>query len=243
MAELMSRAATSVRFACVAALAASCRSLEITPAALRDGTESRPERAAALERWTESIELANGFLASEFRRTLPAGRYELGEDGMRFVTASRTWPIRVVSSSWGDLVVRTGFAAQEREWGFVVGSRSPADDPLVDHSFFRYADRSPMGPAEIASLVLHETTHVVFREGTVGFWNGVAYYLEAIFLLRTAKHSDEWLPNATDEEFRFFHFARAAAPEYRSIYVQALEEHLAAGPTSSCTHGDGRQVE
>ena len=37
----------------------------------------------------------NEFLASDWRRTLPAGRFELAPDGMRFVTAQGTWPIAV----------------------------------------------------------------------------------------------------------------------------------------------------
>jgi hypothetical protein len=48
-------------------------------------------------------------------------------------------------------------------------------------------------------VILHETTHVVFRHGTVGFWNGVAYYLEAIFLFRANDHSAERRPHDASE--------------------------------------------
>ncbi|MBI5431844.1 MAG: hypothetical protein HZA52_03320 [Planctomycetes bacterium] len=230
------------RWTCVLALVglvAGCRSLEITPVALRADAAAHPERAVALERWNGAVELTNAFLASDFRRTLPSGRYELDDGGMRFVGERATWPIRVLSTTWGDWVVRTGFAAQEREYGFVVGEQSPVNDAWVDHSFFRGGDGSLAGAGEIASLVLHETTHVVYREGTVGFWNGVAYYLEAIFLFRYASHSDERHANATSEEFRFFLVERDADDEYKPIYRRTFEQHLAEGPTSRCAHGVG----
>ncbi|MCK6446061.1 MAG: hypothetical protein L6Q99_06675 [Planctomycetes bacterium] len=218
---------------------ASCRSYEITPAALRTETDTRPERAEALSRWTVAIELANQFLASEFRQTLPDGRLVLADDGMRFVERDRELPMRVVRSTWGDWVVRVGFAAQEREWGFVVGQRSPVHDGLVDHSFFRGADGELTDPFAIASLVLHEATHVCYREGTVGFWNGVAYYFEAIFLFRYDTHSDERHANATSEEFRFFLVERGVDDEHKPMHRRTFEQHLAEGPTSRCTHGSG----
>jgi hypothetical protein len=218
-------------------LVAGCRSLEITPAVLRAEAAERPDRATALTTWTEAVHLANEFLGSSYRLTLPSGRYELDDAGMRFVTEHRTWPIRVVSSSWGDLVVRTGFAAQEREFGFVVGSQPPKRDALVDHSFFRYSSGELLGPVEVASLVLHETTHVVCREGTVGTWNAIAYYLEALFLLRASKHSAERHAHATSEEFRFFRLVESESDEEaKAIYRRAFEEHL-ADPEPFCVHG------
>lgn len=218
-------------------LVAGCRSLEITPGALREDPDLHPERALALERWTAAVELANEFLTSSYRRTLPPGRYDLDDGGMRFVGEHGELPMRVFSTTWGDWVVRTGFRAQERELGFVVGRRPPVRDELVDNSFLRGSDGELAGASSLARLVLHETTHVLYRDGTVGFWNGVAYYLEAIFLLRSATHSDERSANATSEEFGYFLLEREAEEEYASIYRQAFEEHLAQGPTSRCTHG------
>jgi hypothetical protein len=130
-----------------------------------------------------------------------------------------------------------GFLAQEREFGFVVGARAPDRDELVDHSFFRDHEGALVDAASIARLVLHETTHVVYREGTVGFWNGVAYYLEAVFLFRYATHSDERHARATGEEFEYFRLERDAQDEHKPIYRRFFEEHVARGPTSRCIHG------
>lgn len=215
---------------------ASCRSFEITPAVLRTATDAHPERREALARWTAGVELANEFLASEFRLSLPAGRFELDDDGMRFVGSGGEFPLRVVRSTWGDWVVRVGFAAQEREWGFVVGQRCPVNDAWVDHSFFRGVDGELASPFELASLVLHETTHVLHREGTVGFWNGVAYYGEAIFLFRYDTHSGERCANATSEEFAYFATVRDADATHRAAGRERLAAHVAEGPTESCVH-------
>ncbi len=217
------------------ALAAACRSLEIRPSDL----ERQPgaERDQVLRDWKTAVVLANAFLVSPYRSTLPAGKFELGPQGMRFVTQHDSLPILVRVTDWGDWVVRTGFAAQERENGFVVGAQPPHKDRLVDHSFFRDGDGDWLSPRTIAELTLHETTHVVYREGTVGFWNGAAYYLEAIFLFRYSNHSAERHANATSEEFSVFYAEGEAESEYKSIYREHFEQHLAAGPTDHCTHG------
>jgi hypothetical protein len=128
---------------------------------------------------------------------------------MRFVTAAGVWPITVRCTTWGDVVVWFGFAAQEREDGFVVGSMAPERDRLVDNSLFVNGSGWRKPASDVADLVLHETTHVVWREGTIGFWNGVAYYLETIFLFRYSNHSAERRANATDEEFDWFVNERA----------------------------------
>lgn len=216
-------------------LAASCRSVEITPQTLEHDTSSA--HARVLKDWNSAVALANEFLTSHYRRTLPAGRFELGPRGMRFVMEHEAIPIEVRSTGWGDWVVQAGFAAQERESGFVVGAEPPRKDPLVDHSFFRDGNGTWLSPRTIAELTLHETTHVIYREGTVGFWNGAAYYLEAIFLFRYSNHSAERHANATSEEFEYFVAESHAAPAYKLAYRESFESHIAAGPNERCTHG------
>ena len=59
-------------------------------------------------------------------------------------------------------------------------------------------------------------THTVHAVGTVSFWKGCAYYLEAIFLFRYSNHSAERLPFATSAEFaRWFH--RDPLPQVLSL--------------------------
>lgn len=207
-----------------ALLAPGCASMEVTPRSLRAAAAPAAEREEALARWTEAVALANEFLASDFRRTLPAGGYELHDDGMIFRSADRAWPIAVRCTAWGDLCLLTGFAAQERSWGFVVGERSPGRDRALDNSLLRDGDGALASPFSMASLILHETTHVVLREGTVGFWKGLAYYLEAVFLFRYDDHSAEREPHATSGEFAFFHVWRGTDEEYRPVIIQAFED-------------------
>jgi hypothetical protein len=223
-------------------LLCSCANVAITPAAIvrldDDSTVPADERRARVATWRAAVAVANGFLASEWRRTLPAGRYELDDaNGMTFVTAHGTWPIEVRCTTWGDLCVATGFAAQERERGFVVGESGEERDRLVDNSLF-VGSSGWIRPADaVAELILHETTHTVWREGTVGFWNGVAYYLEAIFLLRSNDHSDENRPHATGEEFAWYLIARdEPAVAAHPSFLQAVADHYAQ-PQEHCEHG------
>lgn len=221
----------------LAALASACRSVEITPASIDVASVPAEERSTARERWGEAVALTNEFLASPYRRTLPAGHFDLDARGMRYVTERGTWPIEVRCTCFGDLVVGTGYRAQEREYGFVVGRRPPKRDPRVDNSMFRDPDGELHDVQSIADLMLHETTHVVYREGTVGFWNGLAYYLEAIFLLRSASHSAERRPHATSEEFGFFNYARNGPAAERDTWLEFLDRHIAEGPGKNCRHG------
>ncbi|HKB16327.1 MAG TPA: hypothetical protein VKF62_09680, partial [Planctomycetota bacterium] len=109
----------------------ACRSIPVTPAAIEACAAPSGEKARALGTWREAVDLANEFLASRFNRTLPAARYDLGPDGMRFVAADRAWPIEVRRTTWGDLVLWAGFQAQEREYGFCVGECPPEEEPLL----------------------------------------------------------------------------------------------------------------
>jgi hypothetical protein len=155
----------------------------------------------AVAHWKAAVALANDFLASPFRKTLPAGRYDLDDDGMVFSSEGRSWPITIRCTAWGDLCLLTGFSAQERSWGFVVGEQAPGTDRVLDNSFLRDSDGALGAPSDMASLILHETTHVVLRQGTVGFWKGFAYYLEVIFLFRYSDHSAEQDSYSTTREF------------------------------------------
>ena len=209
----------------------------MTPAAIRGSAAPAEEKEEAIGTWTEAVDLANGFLASPFRRTLPEGRFDLDEaEGMRFVAADRTWSIEVRSTTGGDLVLWAGYQAQERSYGFVVGSCPPDEEPLLHHSLFRTKSGDLLDPDALARLVLHETTHVVFREGTIGFWNSLAYYLEAIFLFRSRTHSDEDLPRATSEEFLFYRLWPDGTPEWRAKALEMLEDHLGED-RPHCRHG------
>lgn len=195
-------------------LATACTSVPVTPAHLATAAAEDPDKsgpAQALELWGEALELANRFLASGYRETLDAGHFELTDDGMLYLTADASYPLSVRVTTWGNLCLSTGFEAQERSWGFVVGERG-AGSALIANSLFRVPDSARdseflwRGPGSLAELILHETTHTVFAVGTVSFWKGFTYYLEAIFLFRYSNHSAERLPFATSAEFaRWFH--------------------------------------
>lgn len=223
--------------ALLACLAAGCSSTVVTPASIAAADVPEDVRVAERAKWTSAVEIANEFLASPYRRTLPAGRYELAETGMSYVSERGTWPIEVRCSTWGDNVVAFGYRAQEREYGFVVGKRPPNRDRSVDNSMFVDGDGLAHDAESIAALILHETTHVVVREGTVGFWNGVAYYLEAIFLLRSASHSAERYPHGTNEEFGFFRIDRDSDDAEPDTWLHFLDDHIAKGGGKNCRHG------
>lgn len=209
----------------------SCSTL-ISSRAIEASDAPAEDRRKALELYRDGLELANAFLASEDCLSLPQGQFEETTDGsLAFVTPERGWPIRIRHSFGGDLVVSTGYRAQEREDGFVVGVRPPARHLETDNSMFRYSDGDWVDAESVARLILHETAHTVHGVGTVGVWNTLAYYAEAIFLLRSAKHSAETLPRATSYEFmlhRFMEEARESEDrEELDFFEQALSEHAA----------------
>jgi hypothetical protein len=223
--------------------AASCGTVEITPQEIARADAPEPVRADSIGTWRDAVVAMNGFLASDFRRTLPPGRFELDDAaGMRFVTDRGTWPIAVRCNWWGDLCLATGFAAQEREYGFVVGETDPERDRRVDNSLFRTGDSERNDARTVAELILHETTHVVWRRGTVGFWNGVAYYLEAIFLFRANDHSDERRPHATGEEFAMYCMAQDD-PETAAAFAHEFIDSHVRDPRRLCDHGPFPQEE
>ncbi len=217
----MSRAPLAL-VAILALAAPGCRATVVTPVSVLQASAPQAEREQAVTNWKEAVVLANEFLASPFRLTLPEGHFELDDWGMRFVRAAgEVCPITVCSTTMGDICVSLGYAAQEREYGFAVGARDGEEnDPVIDNSLFRLPDGSWRDPPDLAKLILHETTHVVFRVGTIGFWNTVSYYLEAIFLLRSSTHSAERLPRATSEEFFYYYMWRSADPALRPLWEE-----------------------
>lgn len=225
---------------CIAALGA-CRSVEITPAALRAEGGRTQERAAALERWREAVDLANEFLRSPWCRTLPRGHYSFADEGLTYESAGgREWPIEVRSTGWGDLVVAWGFRAQEGERGFCVGGfrRREGDrhDVLLDNSFFRDESGAWHDSASLADVTLHETAHVVHRAGTIGFWNTIGYYAVAVATLRGADHPAEDRPNATSEEFSWFWSAKQGDAQRRAHLETFTATHLGSRHPH-CEHG------
>ena len=213
----------------------------ITARSIAASEAPREDRERALALLDEAISLANGFLASPECRTLPGGAYVRdGAGELVYVTPVGSWPTRIEKSFGGELVEWFGFRAQERDDGFVVGSRPPDEFPEIDNSMFRTTDGAWHSAESIARLVLHETAHTIHGEGTVGYWNTVLYYAEAIFLLRANYHSAEDIPRAVGEEFgyhRFIEGARLAGDEERALlYLQVFEEHLAE-EREHCAHG------
>lgn len=226
--------------ALAAVLAVSCTTV-VTPASIREAEAAPERRAATLAAWTEAVELANEFLASPFRRTLPPSSVEFGADGMALRLPQGRLPLEVHSNWYGDLVNGFGFVAQERDYGMVVGLREGGRDRSIENSLFAGEDGRPAPSHAIAEIVLHEATHVVFREGTVGFWNGLAFYLEAVFLLRAVEHSAERRPYATSHEFQFFWMWRGAGESERPALWRAFLEH-AADQSRHCRHGPGPEA-
>jgi len=181
-----------------------CVSVPISPALLRTAQAQYPESPDALSRWEKAVERGNAFLRSPYRKTLPEGQLRLTTDGMEFVTAKATLPIRIRCTRFGDFTVACGFSAQERSNGFIVGRTKSARTRLLDNSFFRFSEGEPMPPDSMAELILHELTHSYYRCGTVSFTQGFLYYGETIFLFRYQNHSMERVPFETSAEFEKF---------------------------------------
>ena len=197
-------------------LLSGCTSVRVTPGDVGRIAGRDDERAKIVKTWKEAVWIANWFLASEYRKTLPQGEITLDAGGMAFVTGGRRLPIRVRCSPMGDLLIPFGMIAQERSDGFVVGSVPPHRDREIDNTLFKQIAGSPLPNYEIADLILHELTHVYFKQGTVSFPKTVLYYGEAVFLFRYRSHSMEKLPFRTDDEFYAFVKARSEGRGNRS---------------------------
>ena len=185
-------------------LFSGCTAVRVTPGGVGKVRGRNEEKAAVLKTWKDAVWIANRFLASEHRRTLPEGKLILEENGMVFVTGVGSLPIRVRCSPMGDLLLPFNMIAQERSDGFVVGSVPPHRDREVDNTLFKRLSGGPLPDYEMADLILHELTHVYFKQGTVSFPKTLRYYGEAIFLFRYRSHSMEKLSFRTDDEFYAF---------------------------------------
>lgn len=192
---------------------AACSTL-VSPGAIRDCSSlPESERAEHLARWQAAVELANGFLASEENESMPAGEYLLSDEGMTFRTPEREYEVTIRNTWWGDLTVCTGYTAQERSWGFVVGTEGDGPE-VVANSFFRSPDDEPREPARMARLILHETAHQVHGVGTLSLGKSLHYYWYAIFHPNT-RHPDEELPRRVSKEFVYW-----SDPELRELRDQ-----------------------
>ncbi len=188
----------------IAALSSGCATVPITPARVAAAPVATELRDGCLSRWREAVQLSNAFLASPYRKTLPAGELRLSDDGMEFVVGTNALPVRVRCTTWGDIVVASEFVAQERADGFVVGLAPPKRDRLFDNTFFKSRAGRPLTAGGMAAMILHEITHSYYRCGTVSFTKGVSYYAEAAFMFHYRKHSMERLPFQTSDEFTRF---------------------------------------
>ena len=212
----------------------------VTPLALREA-EAPSDRHRAFELWRESIEIANEFLASPFNASMPPGRLELVDDGMRFHYKGETLELRVWNSATGDLAVWSGAIAQECIGGFRVGTRG-GDDPHVDHSWFRYPTGSLRRGDQIAKTLLHELAHAVHRTGNFGVVKSLLNYAEIVFLWRTwEERSFERAPQAVDHEF--FHWltsSRHCPARFPKRTVERAQRELRRhldSPDRLCRHG------
>ena len=107
-----------------ASIASSCSSVVLTPESLDATDVPLEERTADLALWSAAVELANEFLASPYRHTLPLGHFDLAPSGMQYVTERGTWPIEVRCTSYGDMVVSMGLPARRaRRGGARAGER------------------------------------------------------------------------------------------------------------------------
>jgi hypothetical protein len=214
-----------------------CASVHISPARMCATSSSPSEIDEALGRWRAAVELSNAFLDSPWRRTLPPGKFVLGDEGMVFQSDGGEWPVMVRVTRFGDLCVKVGFAAQERSDGFVVGRTKPNRTVIIDNTFFRYPSGRSKPARAMAGVLLHETTHVVFRDGTVGFWAAVRYYAEAAATWRYRTLTAERRPYATSEEFAKFAASRTKDSAVQVELLRQFETHVAEGPTKYCRHG------
>lgn len=214
-----------------------CQSHLITPATVRESLLPEAEKAAALHRWEEAVDIANYFLGSPYRRTLPDGRFVYAESGMRFESGGRVWPIQVKHDPIGQLCVNFGFVAQERSDGFAIGRVRPRRDVRIDNTWFKDRAGHPNNAATMAALLLHETTHVVLRDGTVSFWKSIGYYGEAAVTFRYRTLTGERRPYATSEEFEWFVRATHTESSLQPQLLVQFNAHLAHGDTKRCRHG------
>jgi len=216
---------------------AGCTSVPITPAAVHRAPVPQAEAALAIERWQTAVAIANLFLESPYRRTLPAGTFTLADDGMTFQNTTGVWPVHVRYDVIGQVCVKFGFTGQERADGFAIGKAPPHRSAATDNTFFRTRQGDEQRPEAMAALILHEFTHQLLRDGTVNIPKSAAYYAEAVLLMRYRTLTAERRPFATSEEFNRFLKNHGQDTATQERMLREFEEHLAQGPTKFCRHG------
>jgi hypothetical protein len=140
-------------------------SVTVTPRTIAAVPGREQDRTTAVSTLREAVEIANLFLASDYRKTLPAGRLVLQDDSLTFVTPARTLPVRIRCSSSGDILIPLHMAAQERAVGFVVGLVAPRQRREIDNSLFKDKTGNMLPNYVVAATILHELTHSFFGAG------------------------------------------------------------------------------
>jgi len=191
-------------------LAASCSTLVAPRTILAESDLELAQKEDFLAQWEASLEVANAFLQSEHNQSLPQGQYELRNDGMILRGPDRDYEVTVKKTTMGGLCATFGYPAQERSWGFVVGSsnRGPA---VVANTFFYSVTGKRRNPETMAELILHETAHQVHDVGTLRFSRTMHYYWFSLFYGYDG-HPDEAMPVMVDHEYRSFLRERGAWP-------------------------------
>ena len=197
-----------MRLFSLALLGLTACSTVISPAELQAIPEEN-QGIRAIENWKQSISLVNEFLEAQAPAELPWFRLGWSDrHGMFLVREDGVQSFRVACTPWGWLVVKSGFTAQERSWGFVVGPTADGEQPQLDNTFFQglFGMR---GPQSLGGLILHEAIHTVQPSGTVGFFRGLRYYWWAIWKGGGEAHPDEALAYAVERRFRDWAAERA----------------------------------
>jgi len=206
--------------------AVGCESVEVTPSRLESIADPDGLGDAALASWKEAVELMNDFLASDFNRSLPRGKYRFNDDVLEFAADGVVRPHHIRCSTWGDIVLFFGGKAQAVKDGIYVGARTGERNRVIDNSLFFRGDGSLRTPKSLAVSILHETAHIVHRCGSIGVWNTLLYGLEAVFLLRAASHSAERRPRATSSEFLYYHWWMHPGRVGREYVLEEFEKSL-----------------
>jgi len=174
----------------------------ISPASVRASAAPESEQEELVRRWEAAVVAVNQFIEDGQLTELPDFQLELTEHGMLLWRegATEAADFAVKCTAWGRIVVASGYTAQERSWGFVVGPRGEGE-PAVANTFFR-TQVAPRSISSLGGLILHEAVHTVEGSGTVSFFSGLAYYWHSLFKGGSAEHPHERL--AYEVEARFY---------------------------------------
>lgn len=181
------------------ALTTGCSTV-ITPEALKASTVPKQLVDRSVDQWRKAIELVNDFLDEQSFEDVPWFRLSYGEQGMLLIRENGVQRFDVACTPWGWFVVKSGFTAQERSWGFVVGPMG-GDQPVFDNSFF-YGGFGLRGSHGLGGLILHEAIHTVLENGTTGFFSGLGYYTKAIWHGGGEEHPHEARAYQIEGQFR-----------------------------------------